>query len=184
MLNMGVYLSLLDNKSFHTIILKKRIGDFTYLSAIGYEGGGVYGEFYGKFWYEKETNSFTGLYSRSTGSLFWETKLISLDFNDKSNRFDSETINFEKFMESDDEKIQYQIFEELKKYIYYGYDEETDKEYQYPKIKSIDLTILKEFESDPGNYCSINWNNEYLEITNSDIWGLSLSFPHIIDLYQ
>lgn len=51
-------------------------------------------------------------------------------------------------------------------------------------INATILTTLKEFEGDPGNYCSINWTNEYLEITNSDIWGLSLSFPHIIDLYK
>jgi len=181
---MEIYLSLLDNKSFHTIILKKRIGNFTYISAIGYEGGGVYGEFFGKFWNDKETDSFTGLYSKSTGSLTWETKLISLNFNDKSNKFDSEKIDNEEFMEGYDEKIQQELLKELNKYIYFGYDEETDKEYEYPEIKPIDLTVLKEFEGDPGNYCSINWTNEYLEITNSDIWGLSLSFPHIIDLYK
>jgi len=182
-LNTEIYLSLRDDKSFHTIILKKRIGDLTYLSAIGYEGGGVYSEFYGKFWNDKDADSFTGLYSRSTGSSFWETKLISLDFNDNSNRFDSETIDFDEFMESDDEIIQYEIIDQLKKYIYYGYDQETDREFEYPETKSVDLSIFKEFESDPGNYCSVNWTDEYLEITNSDIWGLSLSFPHIIDLY-
>ena len=106
---MEIYLSLLDNKRFHTIILKKRIGNFTYISAIGYEGGGVYGEFFGKFWNDKETDSFTGLYSKSTGSLTWETKLISLNFNDKSNKFDSEKIDNEEFMEGYDEKTQHEL---------------------------------------------------------------------------
>lgn len=180
---MGIYLSLLDDKSFHTIILKKRIDDLTYISAIGYEGGGAYGEFFGKFWNDKETDSFTGLYSRSTGSSTWETKLISLDFNSESKKFDSETIDCEEFFESYDEKIQHELLKELNKYIYFGYDEETDKEYINPEIKLASLSIFKEIESNPENYCSDNWNNEYLEITNSDIWGLSLSFPHIIDLY-
>lgn len=180
---MEIYLSLQNNKSFHTIILKKRIDDLTYISAIGYEGGHVYGEFFGKFWNDQETDSFKGLYSRSTGSLSWETKLISLDFNDKSKKFDTETIDIEEFFESYDEKIQYELLSELHKYIYFGYDEETDKEYIYPEVKLEDLSIFKEIKSNPGNYCSVNWTYEYLEITNSNIWSLSLSFPHIIDLY-
>ena len=42
---MQLYISLrtLDS-SFHTIILKKKIKEHTYLAAIGYGGGGVYEE--------------------------------------------------------------------------------------------------------------------------------------------
>ena len=42
-----------EDKSFHTIIIKKKIKEFTYLAAIGYAGGGVYEEFFGKLKYNK-----------------------------------------------------------------------------------------------------------------------------------
>ena len=43
-----IYINLRDDKSFHTIIIKKKIKEFTYLASIGYAGGGVYEEFFGK----------------------------------------------------------------------------------------------------------------------------------------
>ena len=40
---MQLYISLrVVDSSFHTIILKKKIKEHTYLAAIGYGGGGVY----------------------------------------------------------------------------------------------------------------------------------------------
>ena len=50
----GIYLSLREDESLHTIIIKKEIGKFTYMAAVGYAGGQVYGEFYGKFWSEPD----------------------------------------------------------------------------------------------------------------------------------
>ena len=44
----GIYLALREDQSFHTIIIKKQKGDFTYLAAVGYAAGGVYEEFFGK----------------------------------------------------------------------------------------------------------------------------------------
>ena len=88
----GIYLSLREDESFHTIIIKKAIGDYTYLAAVGYEGGGEYAEFYGKFWFGSgELDHFAGLYSLSTGSGEWENKLTALKFNNDRKRFDAET---------------------------------------------------------------------------------------------
>ena len=46
-----IYINLREDKSFHTIIIKKKIKEFTYLASIGYAGGGVYEEFFGKLKY-------------------------------------------------------------------------------------------------------------------------------------
>lgn len=81
-------------------------------------------------------------------------------------------------------KIQWDLIKEYSKYIYFGYDEETEIEYEYPEAKPIDTSIFTEFDDAPGKYCSDNWGDEWLEITNSDIWGLSLRFPHITEAYQ
>ena len=58
---------------------------------------------------------------------------------------------------------------------------ETEMEYEYPEAKPIDTSIFTEFDDAPGKYCSDNWGDEWLEITNSDIWGLSVRFPHITE---
>ena len=85
----GIYLSLREDESFHTIIIKKQIGDFTYLAAVGYAGGREYGEFYGKFWSEPDAVGqvhAVGYFSGSTGSGEWETKLTALKFNNDTKR--------------------------------------------------------------------------------------------------
>ena len=86
-------------------------------------------------------------------------------------------------MEKEDEKIQYGLIDELKKYIYSGYDEETDMEYEYPEAKQVNTSIFNEFEDSPGTYRNADWDDQWLEITNLKIWGLSISFPHVIDYY-
>ena len=181
-MNTAIYLSLREDKTLHTIIIKKEIKEFTYIAAIGYAGGQVYGEFYGKFW--SNSGDVNGLYSWSTGSGLWDHKLTALKFNSDSKLFDTETEYLEEFMDSEDEKIQWDLIKEYSKYIYFGYDEETEMEYEYPEAKPIDTSIFTEFDDAPGKYCSDNWGDEWLEITNSDIWGLSLRFPHITEAYQ
>jgi hypothetical protein len=181
-MNTGIYISLRDDETFHTIIIKKVIKEFTYIAAIGYAGGQVYGEFYAKLSYD-DNHNITGLFSNSTGSGLWDYKLIALKFNSDRELFDTETEYLEEFMNSEDEKIQWDLIKEYRKYIYYGYDEETDAEYEYPEAKPIDTSIFTEFENSPGKYYNDKWGDEWLEITNSDIWGLSISFPHLIDNY-
>lgn len=180
----AIYLGLREDESFHTIIIKKEINDYTYIAAVGYAGGQVYEEFYGKFSMGSEESDFiTGMYSWSTGSGLWDNKLISLKFNNESEKFDSETEDFQEFMDSEDEKIQWNFISEIGNYIKYGYDEETDMEIDYPEVKDIDKSIFTEYEDSPGQYRTSNWDDQCLEITCSNIWGLSLRFPHVIDNY-
>ena len=179
-----VYLALRKDKSCHTIIVKTGIGKFTYMAAVGYAGGQTYGEFYGKFLEDfDELDYFSGLFSYSVGSGLWDKKLIALKFNDERKRFDAETEDLEEFMDIEDEKIQLELIDELKKYIYYGYDDETKTDYFNPEAKPVDTSIFVEFGGNPGHYCNNCWSDEWLEITNSKIWGLSTRFPHVIDYY-
>lgn len=178
---LSVYLSLTEDGNFHTIILKKEIDKHTYILAIGYAGGQVFDEFYGKFW--SSSDNVNGLYSRSTGSGMWDHKVTSLKFNSDRNLFNTETEEYFEFMDIEEERIQWELVEECNKYIHFGYDEETKMEYETPEVKPIDTSIFTEFDDNKGSYCSDTWGDEWLEITNSDIWGLSLRFPHIIESY-
>lgn len=179
-----VYLALKKDKSFHTVIIKKGIGKFTYLAAIGYAGGQTYEEFYGKFWQDPDAlDYFSGSVSFSLGSGIWGIKLIALKFNDDQKRFDAEIEGLEEFMGNEDEKIQIELIAELKKYIHYGYDDETGMEYFNPEAKPVDTSIFVEFVGSPGQYCNDCWSDEWLEITNSIVWPLSTRFPHVIDYY-
>ena len=123
------------------------------------------------------------MFSYSIGSGLWEKKLTALKFNDDQKRFEAETDGLEEFMDNEDEKIQIELTEELKKYIHYGYDDLTEMEYINPEAKPLDTSFFVELEGNPGQYCNDNWGDEWLEITNSKIWGLSTRFPHVIDNY-
>ena len=124
-MNTGIYISLREDETFHTIIIKKVIKEFTYIAAIGYAGGQVYDEFYAKLSYD-DNHNITGLFSNSTGSGLWDYKLTALKFNSERELFDTETEFLDEFMDSEDEKIQWDLIKEYSKYIYYGYDEETE----------------------------------------------------------
>ena len=50
--------------------------------------------------------------------------------------------------------------------------------------KPIDTSVFNEFEDSPGHYRNADWDDQWLEITNSTIWVLSTSFPHVIDNYK
>src|SRR6056300_1662198 len=116
-MNSAIYLGLREDKSFHTIIIKKEINDYIYLAAVGYAGGQVYEEFYGKFSMgSEERDHISGFYSWSTGSGLWDNKLSSLKFNNESEKFDSEIEDFQEFMDSEDEKIQWNFISEIGNY--------------------------------------------------------------------
>lgn len=178
---MGVFLSLRDEDSFHTLIIKKSVGDYVYLAAIGYEGGRTYGEFYSKLKYV-ENLGITGFFSNSTGSGEWEEQLLSIKFNSNNKLFETKTEELFELMDENDTKIQNQILNEISKYVYWGYDEETDQEYDDPILKEMDFSTLKKI-SKFNQYSSDGWNDDFLEITNSKIWTLSFHFPDIINQY-
>ena len=180
----GIYLSLKTDSVFHTLIIKKSIGNFIYISAVGYAGGGEYEEFFGKF-NKNRANSPVGLYSRSTGSGIWDGKLTSFEFNEDSKRYDLEVNKFIDIpMDAKDEEIMGNLLEEICKYIYFGYDRETDEEYEYPKAKPVDTSIFTKFDTNPLHYHNKHWDDEWLEVTLTEIWGLSTSFPDVIGYYQ
>ena len=170
----GIFLSLRDDNSFHTLIIKKSAGDYVYLVALGYEGGGTYGEFYSKLKYD-ENFGIIGVYSNSTGSGEWEQKLLSSKFNQNTNLFETETEELHEFMDENDSKIQNQILEEISEFVYWGYDEETEEEYDEPILKDIDLNMFRKLPNS-NQYKNENWNDNFLELTNSDLWNLSLRF--------
>ena len=142
------------------------------MAAIGYEGGGEYAEFCGKFWSEPDAVGYFSVYFSGE----WETKLTALKFNNDRKRFDAETEELYESMDSEDEDIHYGLIDELEKYIYYGEDEETGMEYEYPEAKPLDTSIFTELEGDPGQYCNADWDDEWLEITNSKYMGIVLKF--------
>jgi len=81
-------------------------------------------------------------------------------------------------MNTNDAKVQYEILEEINKFLYWGYDEKSDQDYDEPILKDIDFSTLdKVYEF--NQFKSKEWNEDFLEITNSEIWFLSFHFPDI-----
>ena len=75
------------------------------------------------------------------------------------------------------------LLNEMRKYINWGYDEETDEEFDFPLLKKdIDLSQFEKFP-DTETYYNDNWDDDFLEISRSELWALTLSFPHMIDNY-
>ena len=169
------YLSV-DENGFHSIILKHNFNDFTYLLSLDYTGA----QFLGKFSYDEEYSA-KGVFSYSYGSQEWEKKISSVMFDESSKYFKVETEDLFEFFNTDDTKIMFKLIDELSKYVYHGYDEDTDTEYENPIIKEIDFDSLKKIKD--NHFCSNQWDNEFMELTNSNIWELSLKFPDLLDEY-
>lgn len=85
-------------------------------------------------------------------------------------------------MDTNDNKIQNQILEEISEFVYWGYDEETDHEYDDPVLKEMDFNTLKKINN-INQFKSDGWNDDFLEITNSKIWTLSFHFPDTVNQY-
>ena len=172
---MGVYLSLREDGSFHTLIIKKSVGEYTFLISLGYSGGGTFDEFYGKFKYTDQ-NVITGFYSNSLGSGEWEEKITSVKFDSTDQRFNVQKEDLFELMDTNDNKIQFELLEEINKYLYWGYDEETEEEYDDPILKDIDFNMFRKLPNS-NQYKNVKWNDNLLELTNSDLWNLSFHFP-------
>ena len=100
----GIFLSLRDNDSFHTLIIKKSVGEYTFFCSLGYSGGGTFDEFYGKFKYNNQ-NVITGFYSNSLGSGEWEEKITSVKFDSIDQRFKVQKEDLFELMDTNDNKI-------------------------------------------------------------------------------
>ncbi|MDC1391758.1 hypothetical protein N8334_00245 [Flavobacteriaceae bacterium] len=177
----GVYLSLREDGSFHTLIIKKSVGDYVFFVVLGYEGGRTYGEFFSKLKYH-EKYGITGVYSLSTGSGEWEQKIRSTKIYKNKKQYDFQREELFEFMDDNDSKVQHEILDEISEFLHWGYDEETDEEYEEPILKKIDLSKFKKLPNS-NHYVNEEWDDKFLEITNSDLWSLSLRFPFKKNLY-
>jgi len=188
----ATYINLREDKSFHTIILMKKIKEFTYVAALGYAGGGVYEEFFGKLKYDQVTTDpdvasvgIVGFWTDSLGSDEWQEKINDVLVNEESEIFEAQVEDLYDFMDPSDASVQMMMAEEIKKFIYVWYDEETDTEYETPVLKDIDFSeLLENNETGSGLvYTNEDWEYDFMEITTTSIWRLSHHFPSMIDDY-
>jgi hypothetical protein len=190
----STYISLREDKSFHTIIIKKKINEFTYVAALGYAGGGVYEEFFGKLKYEQVTTDpdkasigIVGFWTDSLGSDEWKEKINDVLVNEESEIFEAQVDDLYDFMDSNDAKTQFMMSEEIKKFIYVWYDEETDTEYEIPVLKDINFSVHGLLENDETDsryiYNNEDWDTDFMEITSTSIWRMSHHFPSMINDY-
>lgn len=172
----GVYIKLNEDLSFNSIIHKLKKNNHIYITAIGYAGGGCFEEFFAKLSDTTKISDSVGFYSPYVNSDEWEKEIIKISFDKKDQKFIVETDELYESFEDLDYDIQYDIHEELKKYIKWGYDEETDQDLDYPILKSFDLEKLNKLD-DIHVYYNNEWSQEFMEISLTDLWGLSLMFP-------
>ena len=188
----NIYLSINEDKTFNAIIITKKIKEYTYLAALGYAGGGVFEEFFGKLKYDQVTTDpdvasvgIVGFWTDSLGSDEWQEKINDVLVNQESETFEAQVEDLYDFMDPNDANTQMQMAEEIKKFIYVWYDEETDTEYETPVLKDIDFSeLLENNETGSGPvYTNEEWEYDFMEITTTSIWRLSHHFPSMIDDY-
>ena len=190
----NIYLSVNEDKTFNAIIIKKKINEYTYLAALGYAGGGVFEEFFGKLKYDQVTTDpdiasvgIVGFWTDSLGSDEWQEKINDVLVNEESEIFEAQVEDLYDFMDPSDANIQVMMAEEIRKFIYVWYDEETETEYEFPVLKEIDLSGLgfEEYEEESSGeiWSNEEWDNDFMEITTTNIWRLSHHFPSMIDDY-
>ena len=167
----GIYLNSSGGGSnFHTIILKKYVEKETYIMALGYAGGGVYEEFFGKFIIEGDGIEI-GKFSDSIGPYDWKNQ-VKISYEDWEEKVDINELWTE--LDNSESKVRDTMFSELQDFIYYGEEAEN---------LDSSLPILKEnfdsglnYESD-GVYVNEEWELDWMHITqNPNIWYLSLRF--------
>ena len=190
----NIYLSINEDKTFNAIIIKKKINEYTYLAALGYAGGRVYEEFFGKLKYDQVTTDpdiasvgIVGFWTDSLGSDEWQEKINDVLVNEESEIFEAQVEDLYDFMDPSDANIQVMMAGEIRKFIYVWYDEETETEYEFPVLKEIDLSALGleeyEEENDREIWSNEDWDNDFMEITTTSIWRISHHFPSMIDEY-
>ena len=57
-----------------------------------------------------------------------------------SKKFEAQVEDLYEFMDADDTNIRFELSEEMRKFIYAWYDEETEREYEIPILKDIDFS--------------------------------------------
>lgn len=167
----GIYLNSSGGGSnFHTIILKKYIEKETYIMALGYAGGGVYEEFFGKFIVEGDGIEI-GKFSDSIGPYDWKNQ-VKISYEDWEEKVDINELWTE--LDDSESKVRDTMFSELQDFIYYG-EEAENLDSSLPILKeNFDSSLT--YESD-GVYVNEEWELDWMHITqNPNIWYLSLRF--------
>ena len=167
----GIYLNSSGGGSnFHTIILKKYIEKETYIMALGYAGGGVYEEFFGKFIVEGDGIEI-GKFSDSIGPYDWKNQ-VKISYEDWEEKVDINELWTE--LDDSESKVRDTMFSELQDFIYYG-EEAENLDSSLPIMKeNFDSSLT--YESD-GVYVNKEWELDWMHITqNPNIWYLSLRF--------
>lgn len=146
----------------------------------GLSGGNVIEEFFGKFKYD-EKHLLVGSYSNSVGSISWDYYLQSLKFSIKSSKFEDKFDLLDPKLMLTDLDLDSQ--EKMIKYLMSIVD--LEKFLSGDKLKKSSITNKKIKVNKGQNYFSSkNWNLEFMEMTMSDIWNISLKFPQTLDPYQ
>lgn len=167
----GIYLNSSGGGSnFHTIILKKYVEKETYIMALGYAGGGVYEEFFGKFIIEGDGIEI-GKFSDSIGPYDWKNQ-VKISYEDWEEKVDINELWTE--LDNSESKVRDTMFSELQDFIYYG-EEAENLDSSLPILKeNFDSSLT--YESD-GVYVNEEWELDWMHITqNPNIWYLSLRF--------
>ena len=167
----GIYLNSSGGGSnFHTIILKKYVEKETYIMALGYAGGGVYEEFFGKFIIEGDGIEI-GKFSDSIGPYDWKNQ-VKISYEDWEEKVDINELWTE--LDNSESKVRDTMFSELQDFIYYG-EEAENLDSSLPILKeNFDSSLT--CESD-GVYVNEEWELDWMHITqNPNIWYLSLRF--------
>ena len=156
--------------NFHTIILKKYVEKETYIMALGYAGGGVYEEFFGKFIIEGDGIEI-GKFSDSIGPYDWKNQ-VKISYEDWEEKVDINELWTE--LDNSESKVRDTMFSELQDFIYYG-EEAENLDSSLPILKeNFDSSLT--YESD-GVYVNEEWELDWMHITqNPNIWYLSLRF--------
>jgi len=167
----GIYLNSSGGGSnFHTIILKKYVEKETYIMALGYAGGGVYEEFFGKFIIEGDGIEI-GKFSDSIGPYDWKNQ-VKISYEDWEEKVEINELWTE--LDDSESKVRDTMFSELQDFIYYG-EEAENLDSSLPILKeNFDSSLT--YESD-GVYVNEEWELDWMHITqNPNIWYLSLRF--------
>lgn len=145
-----------ESDQMHSIVIKKVVDTVTYVSAIGYGGGGVFEEFCGKFYWDDAQEGLVGLFSNFHDPDEWENKSFEHNIIDEPYELINPT----------DKNIINEMTEEIwGKYL--NYNEEED-------IRYIRQEYLGQMEDD--YLFSSDWDIDIVNLISNNFWGLSLTF--------
>lgn len=149
-------ISTSQTNELHSIILKKIVGDVSFISAIGYGGGGVFEEFCVKFYWDEDEEGLIGWFSSFHDPDEWEKKSIETDITEEPFTMINE----------EDKTIINQMTEEIwNEYLLYDEDKDT---------RLIREKYVKKLKNDFTH--SADWDDDIIGLISNHFWGLTISF--------